>query len=345
MMMMGCHLDRQPQIRDDIQNFLETNVENITEFSLQFERELSSTIQVMEMEPWYARDWQAMVDRHGHLYSIDIAPKLGSTDGKGDKMGYTTLDWIDLCYEMFQDFVQVVTERADHHPGGDFFVAARNNSFHSLRGGKDFDLLALDPTNDCAASACTVASADNPYVGYEVTNMESPKLTESWEVARTLTNKYLIHHNVLGRPVPINKTSEALLANIQAHPGEGTVLVQKVLRKLPLKSFLFSCDPSVEDGDQLEKERLSNFVQDSVPDRAKFLKRLRNDANLILTMARNEQKKNQWGLPRHVRAMIDAKGKIYLTGLHRYATTAEGQNSNLESYKKCLGVLANFKLS
>lgn len=80
MMMLGCHLDRQPQIREDIQNFLETNIDNITEFSLQFERELSSIIQVMEKEPWYARDWQAMVDRHGHLYSIDIAPRreLGS---------------------------------------------------------------------------------------------------------------------------------------------------------------------------------------------------------------------------------------------------------------------------
>ena len=289
MMMLGCHLDRQPQIREDIQNFLETNIDNITEFSLQFERELSSIIQVMEKEPWYARDWQAMVDRHGHLYSIDIAPRLSSTDGKGDKMGYTTLDWIDLCYEMFQDFVKVATERGAHHPEGELIAAAaRNTSFHSFRGGKDFDLLALDPTNDCAAGACTVASADNPYIGYEVTSTESPKLTESWEVARTLTNKYLIHHDVLGRPVPVNTTFEAasdaavLLANIQAHPGEGTVLVQKVLRKHPLDSFSFSCDPSVQGGDQLEKERLGNFVQDSVADRTKFLKRLtRSDSREI----------------------------------------------------------------
>lgn len=347
-------------MRKDVAHFLATYEGDRARFLAQLRKELSLTFRLMELEPWYAGDWQAIIDRDGKLYDIDVghgeAPDKITPDEMTavintiDAFGFSKIDWIDMCCTWLQLFIRFVTERIALYAEGSNAAAAGNtamapavagggkssycSSLHSFRRGRDFGLPTVVPACERVADSCVVASSANPRVGYQVTNVESKTLAANWDIAKLLTIKHKVKHTVLGRPHLVNTTRAAFNAtmvftNTPVNPGKEILLVQKVLRipgTGPL--FMFSCSPSI-------LNRLESFVRSSVRDRRRFLRRVRARALSLIRMGRERS------FPSGFRALIDTSGDIFLIDLHRYV--ANSNNSTKKSTEACLSILVNIK--
>ena len=112
------HPNTQKWIYDGFDDFL-TSVQHKTRFVKQFRKELNEAAKLIAKEPFYAKDFQALVDTSGRLYHIDFdvfKPKnkvpesieeLRRTSLKDlDKSGMSIEEWTRLATESFEKFLQ-----------------------------------------------------------------------------------------------------------------------------------------------------------------------------------------------------------------------------------------------
>ena len=121
--MIRCHPDRQHQMQTDLRNLLASFSDNkLQSIALRLRKELTTAIYVMEQEPWYANDWQALLDTNGTVVDIDVSQIRPETSILKVKQ---RLDWIDLCCNSFKEILRRAV------PSDNTTICSTN--LHSLR--------------------------------------------------------------------------------------------------------------------------------------------------------------------------------------------------------------------
>jgi len=112
------HPNTQKWIYDGFDDFL-ASVQHKTKFVKQFRKELNEAAKLIAKEPFYAKDFQALVDTSGRLYHIDFdvfkpqnklpesIEELRRTSLQDlDKSGMSIEEWTRLATESFEKFLQ-----------------------------------------------------------------------------------------------------------------------------------------------------------------------------------------------------------------------------------------------
>lgn len=102
-LLIGCLGNKRTSTLGGPGSFIEQHVIDGEIFVSNLQRELKSTLVLMEREPWYAADWQALVDPNGTLFEIDVASvRLEAVVTA--KVKAKAKDAILNCYEVLQTF-------------------------------------------------------------------------------------------------------------------------------------------------------------------------------------------------------------------------------------------------
>lgn len=120
--MIRCSMNGQHRMQQDLRNLLASFSGNkLQSFALRLRKELTTAIYVMEQEPWYANDWQALLDSDGTVVDIDISQIRSESRGKE----FDRPDWIDLCCNSFEEILRRAV------PSDNTTICSTN--LHSLR--------------------------------------------------------------------------------------------------------------------------------------------------------------------------------------------------------------------
>jgi len=270
-------------------------------FARKLRKGLKSAIAVMEEEPWYARDWQAMLQQDGTLIDIDVAEIDHNNTIDLDWLGH--LDWIDSCCESFED---TLLRPIEYRAFGLTNEPLCSTRLHSLRIA---NLHTSNPTF-CRdrSGGCLYETSENRRVGYLVANSTKAEsvLKYNAEIAIWFTKEYKIQHNILGSPEQVDKNDlfgETSAAGGGASSEKDTLLVQKVRLFSSRETILFTCGG---------KTNVSSFVEHIV-DFRQFYKKMDEGVNKIMRMTQGRNK----SLVPDFRAVVDGSGLIYLLDLHR----------------------------
>ena len=121
--MIRCSMNGQHRMQQDLRNLLASFSGNkLQSFALRLRKELTTAIYVMEQEPWYANDWQALLDTNGTVVDIDVSQIRPATSILKVKQ---RLDWIDLCCNSFKEILRRAV------PSDNTTICSTN--LHSLR--------------------------------------------------------------------------------------------------------------------------------------------------------------------------------------------------------------------
>ena len=285
-------------------------------FARKLRKGLKSAIAVMEEEPWYARDWQAMLQQDGTLIDIDVAEIDHNNTIDLDWLGH--LDWIDSCCESFED---TLLRPIEYRAFGLTNEPLCSTRLHSLRIA---NLHTSNPTF-CRdrSGGCLYETSENRRVGYLVANSTKAEsvLKYNAEIASWFTKEYQIQHNILGSPEQVDKNDlfgETSAGGGGASSEKDTLLVQKVRLFSSRETIMFTCGG---------KTNVSSFVEHTV-DFWQFYKNLKNDVKKITRMTQGRNMSLVPDFP----AVVDRSGHIYLLDLHRIL---EDKNENSRS-ENCL---------
>ena len=279
-LLIGCSSGKVTNaMNEGVSAFLDASVKDVEGFLLRLKGELLAALRIMDKQPWYAHDWQALVNREGGLFNIDIA--VIEKDVIGNRL------WVDVCCDLLEgifrraaEYVAINTnqssepvakEKFNWRANGMFDWAAKERSeWAPLRPpswGDDLNVSGLDLCK-CDRDKCTESSLSDPCVAYQVGNAMSDALATSWKMAKLLfVSVGPICHDVLGRPERVPR-------------GEGeALLAQKILRRPPGTHFLFSCGGSNGPVNVAGLERFTRSI--AVKDRQDFLRTLFGSAHLI----------------------------------------------------------------
>ena len=372
--LIGCHYGRQQQIQQSLKVLLDSYVVDKDKIVSKLTQEFQSTIQTMEDEPWYARDWQAILDHEGNLYNMDVA--IQTQQDYIDDNKFTSDDWIDSCCEMYDNLIQQVNEHYDDLAGISSLARQEdkvigNNHIcstylHSFRWD-DLNFTKSDDQkchhhDDDDSAYRTVSSNRNPNIGYSIANdvETDDMLSTSWELAKLLTNKYKIRHTILGRPHHVvppptsqNDILNGLIGKRFKNDSEASQRLppraQKVRRRSPpttSPTYLFTCNRSMAEVWDDSNNELKTFLE-SVENPIRFHNRLKKVTNRIEIMI-EEQTNQTSSLFSRLHGYIDATGDIYLLDLFRMFVSGSnvGRNRRKDSLsiaKACTDRLRNIR--
>ena len=305
--MIRCHPDQQNKMQTDLRNLLASFSGNkLQSFAQQLRKGLTTAIYVMEQEPWYANDWQALSDTNGTVVDIDVSQIRSESRGKE----FDRLDWIDLCCNSFEEILRQVM------PADNATICSTN--LHSLRLE---DLNKKPVYCDDDLELCHFGDSKNPHVGYLVantTNEDARSVLESnWKVARMLTNDYKINHNILGSPQQVNSS---------------TLMVQKVKRFPSNKTLLFTCNNKLTKNSMFGGEEVDSFIG-YIKNSKLFKYKVRSEVKRISNMM---EETNQ-SLDANFKARVDSAGHVYLLNLHNVTRKKRPTSMSIQSH--CLKVL------
>ena len=301
--LIGCHETRQHNMMRSIAEWMNSSSYSKQgdkqSFARQLRTGLKSAIAVMEDEPWYALDWQAMLQQDGTLIDIDVA----KIDHNNTRL--SQLNWIDLCCESFENTLLRPIEYQAFGLTDEPLCSTRLNSLRSA------NLHTSNPTF-CRdrSGGCFYETSENQRVGYLVANSTKAKnvLKYNAEFAIWLTEEYKIRHNILGSPEQVDKND--LFGETSAAAGgasydyeNDTLLVQKVRLFSSRETIMFTCGG---------KTNVSSFVEHIV-DFWQFYKKMDEEVKKIMRMTQGRNK----SLVPDFRAVVDGSGLIYLLDLHR----------------------------
>ena len=285
--MIRCNMNDQHKMQNDLRNLLASMSGNKQSFAQQLRKGLTTAIDVMEQEPWYANDWQALLDTNGMIVDIDVSRIRPATSILKVKQ---RLDWIDLCCNSFEEILRRAV------PSNNTTICS--NSPHSLRLD-DFNKKPVYCDDDL--ELCHFGDSKNPHVGYLVANTTSKGasslLESNWKVARMLTNDFNINHNILGSPQQVNSS---------------TLMVQKVKRFPSNKTLLFTCNNKLTKNSMFGGEEVDSFIG-YIENSKLFKSNVKHQAKKITNMLIET---NQSLLDSSFQVRVDSQGYVYLLNLH-----------------------------
>ena len=309
--MIRCNMNDQHKMQNDLGNLLASFSGNkLQSFAQQLRKGLTTAIDVMEQEPWYANDWQALLDTNGMIVDIDVSRIRPATSILKVKQ---RLDWIDLCCNSFEEILRRAV------PSNNTTICSTN--LHSLR----LDDLNKKPVYcDDDLELCHFGDSKNPHVGYLVANTTSKGasslLESNWKVARMLTNDFNINHNILGSPQQVNSS---------------TLMVQKVKRFPSNKTLLFTCNNKLTKNSMFGGEEVDSFIG-YIKNSKLFKYKVRSEVKRISNMM---EETNQ-SLDANFKARVDSAGHVYLLNLHNVTRNKRPTSMSIQSH--CLKVLVKW---
>ena len=294
--MIRCNMNGQHKMQNDLRNLLASMSGNKQSFAQQLRKGLTTAIYVMEQEPWYANDWQALLDSDGQLVDIDVSQirpetivREFSASGTFKHWPQTRLDWIDQCCNSFEEILRQVM------PADNATICSTN--LHSLR----LEDLNKNPVicDDAVSELCLFGDSKNAHVGYLVANTANKDahsmFKSNWEVARMLTNDYKINHNILGSPQQVNST----------------LMVQKV-KRFHNMTVLFTCNNKLPESFMFGGEEVDSFIG-YIENSKLFKSNVKHQAKKITNMLIET---NQSLLDSSFQVRVDSQGYVYLLNLH-----------------------------
>lgn len=326
-MLIGCHIARQYDIMHGLDDFMDSFVGDKELFLRQLKRQLKSAIQVMEAEPWYARDWQAMMHADGKLIDIDVAEI--DDENTIDRDGISLLDWIDRCCGVFEDIYEQAVQHSIKHFKFQDKTSFCSTKLHSLPAG------ALDASKPLyckeKSGGCLYETSENPQVGYLVANSTKAGrvLKSNADIGSWLTKEFKIRHNVLGPPEPVGK--KLLGASITRDNFRNAIWLVQKLKRFPSRVIRFTCSEELT-VESMFDSKVASFLR-HIKDFRKFKNKVKAEVKKITKMT---QAGNQSLVP-NFRAVIDAKGYVYLLDLHRVLQKNEDTTS-----AKCLEAIESW---
>ena len=315
-MLIFCNRNRQKGMMTSLATFMNSSTYSEQggkqTFARNLRRGLKLAIAVMEEEPWFALDWQAMLQQDGTLIDIDVS------DPNRRSWGGSYLDWVDFCCESFEDILL--------RPFGLTDEPLCSTRLHSLRNA---NLHTSKPTFCRERSGgCLYETSENPRVAYLVANSTKAGtvLKYSAKIASWFTKEYKIRHDIIGSPEQVDKKD--VFGETGAAAGASSendkLLVQKVKRFSNSKFVLLTCG----------RDTNVTSVVEQIEDFRYFSNNLKREVRKIKKMTEEWNK----SLVPDFRAAVDKNGYMYLLDLHRIL---EDKNEDSRS-EECLEAIVRW---